>query len=320
MESPTFNENGYCAIGRGEDRCLLTEEIKTLVETVNKLSPINEPRIKGEVSADQLLSFLLRETNCSTEECMICELVRRAKDTPYESTVELIKEIAFKPEGPYDLSAFLDNFLLTRIGFQIQYNYEGVRFGGVLSYDFMVPPTTSIYGSPREVWESYSSLKGTNEEWDRLQFILNTDHRMGYGEHWVALVVSVWEGIIQYYDSYGDPPITGWIQSTRPYPGITDEKGRYISRLWEWIEAVQAEFIQRGIPLRFVYNEYQQQSSTDKVSCGVYSILSLILNANRVSFESANRRKITRADIERVRPSLYKRIHNYVARYPEVFE
>ena len=298
-----------CAIGRPSSKCLLEGELETLASIVEKLGSSHIRRGDGK----KILEVLMRETQCDSEECVICEITTRVEGTPYESIVTRIRELAFKPKGPQDLDALLDNFILMHLGLQVEAGYPGVKFGGVLTYDFMINPVTSVFGYPQTITESYSKTK-----WDKLQFILNMDHRMGVGTHWVALCINTKDGQMEYTDSYGRPPSGGLIQSSRVCPPITDERGRYVSLLVEWINSVQTEFIKIGVMMKFVYNERQHQEVRDKSNCGVYAALAIIASAENQNFFDFNSRHISMNQISSIRERLYKRTPGYRATLPKI--
>lgn len=263
------------------------------------------------MDGEKLLKALMSETACKDEECVVCELLTRVRGTPYESVVARIKELAFKPKGPRELDALLDNFLLIHLGLQIEAAHPECHFGGVLTYDFMIPPYTTVYASPKEVASG-------SKKWKKLMLVLNVDHRMGMGIHWVSLVVDVPAGEIQYNDSYGNPPLSGQIQSSRPYPRITDSQGRFVSLLGEWIREVQVAFVREGTPMRFVYNRTRHQEKQDHSNCGVYAMMALNASAEGISFEKQNARPIPMEVVTAAREKMYKRSAGYKASLPSI--
>jgi len=286
-----------CGVGReGSCLCLLDDELKTLA------------RLYGTKvgTGEAIREALYARTGCKTEECVVCEVLEAVRDTVYESIVKRIQEIAFKAEGPPELDALLDNFLLIRICRQIEANFSGIRFGGVLTYDFMVPPIISLYGTPREVWKDYDARR-----WDQMHFIFNVDHRMGTGQHWTSMVIDIGEREVQYFDSYGIPPFDGLVQGSRPYRGITDGGGRFLSLMREWIDDVRGVFIGKGIPLRFIYNTTVHQGSRDRSNCGPYAAFFLRQRAKRRPFNEINSSPISFVKIQKVRDELYRRTSNY---------
>jgi len=308
------SQESQCSITRLGKSCLLKKEINALVFVLSKISP---GRSIGDtnLTSQKLLKMLLKETNCDSEYCVVQELLDLAVDTPYEAAVLRIKEIAFKPSGPKDIDALLDNFLLIHICMQIESAYSNVQFGGALTYDFMIPPATTKYGDPANVLSSYRQNK-----WKRLQFILNTDHRMGVGVHWTTLTIDVSASQIQYYDPHGNMPMTGLIKSSRICPGTTDDRGMFLSLLIDWIQDVQTIFSKHNMPLVFAFNPIRHQEKGDYRSCGAYTVMSLLLNARNISFDKANSLHITLDEIRKIRSLIYRPVHGYTAEYPETFE
>jgi hypothetical protein len=294
-----------CAVGRPSSQCLLRGELDKLASIAKTFG--------SKVGGKNILTALMMETKCDSEECVICEMLERVRGTPYESIVRRIKELAFKPKGPYELTALLDSFMLVHIGLQIESGYPGLKFGGALSYDFMIPPITSSFGSPKAVVESYHK-----EKWKKLQFLLNIDHRMGTGLHWVALCVNTTDEQIEYTDSYGQPPMGGLIRSSRPYPGITNSSGQYLSLINEWVQDVQTEFIKGGVPMKFVYNHMRHQENRDRSNCGVYAVVALVASAENRSFIRQNSQSISMVEISAVRERLYRRTPGYTAELPSI--
>jgi hypothetical protein len=295
-----------CAIGRPSSQCLLRGELDELASIAKKFGST----VGG---GKKILDVLMKETKCESEECVICEMLAKVKGTPYESIVRRIKELAFKPKGPYELTALLDSFMLVHIGLQIEAGYEGIKFGGALAYDFMIPPIISSFGSPKAVAESHRK-----EKWKKLQFLLNIDHRMGTGLHWVALCINTSDGQIEYTDSYGQPPMGGLIRSSRPYPGITNSSGQYLSLIDEWIRDVQTEFIKGGVPMKFVYNRTRHQEDRDHSNCGVYAVVALVASAENRSFIRQNSQSISMVEISAIRERLYRRTPGYIAELPSI--
>lgn len=304
-----------CGIGReNRELCMLKDELLTLMRVFGVGGGSGSEY--SSMTAKDIMQELFKRVNCSSETCVIERIGDLARDTVYESIVHRIREMAFKVDGPLSTTALLDNFLLIRMCRQIEKNYKGIRFGGVVTYDFMIPPIIGKYGSPRAVYACWEKNK-----WNQLQFILNVDHRMGGGQHWVALIVameggaeakkgtesssSIMTGCIEYFDSYGSPPMSGLVTGSYPYSGITDPKGQFLSRMDEWIEEVRGEFIKRGIGMKYRYNETCHQEGKDKFNCGVYSILFLRARAKRISFVEFNSKRISMTEITEQREKLY---------------
>jgi hypothetical protein len=298
-----------CAIGRPSSRCLLVAELEELAVIAQKFGSTKIARGDG----NRILKALMSETECKDEECVVCEILAIAHGTPYEAVARRIKELAFKPKGPSQLDALLDNFLLIHIGLQIENAYSDSCFGGVLTYDFMIPPMTTTYGSPSTVVEAHSK-----SGWKRLLFILNTDHRMGVGIHWVSLVVDVPAGEIQYTDSYGYPPVSGQMTSSRPHPPVTDSRGHFVSLLGEWIREVQIGFVRKGIPMRFAYNKTRHQERGDYSNCGVYAVVAINASAEGKSFALTNSKPISMETIVSMRERIYRRTNGYGAELPSI--
>ena len=294
-----------CALGRPGIHCLLDAEVQTLVDIYNEKIG-SKKSIPETLSKQAILDVLLTKTGCNSEECVVCKILAAVKGTVYESVVRRIKEVAFKVEGPAELTALLDSFLIIRLCHQLEVNYAKIKFGGVLTVDFMIPPTISIYGDPAEVWKDYSINK-----WDQLQFVFNIDHRMGIGQHWTSMVIDIPGSAIEYFDSYGLPPPDGILVGSRPYRLITDASGRFLSLLRNWINDVRQEFVQHGLPLRFIHNTTRHQADHDQSNCGPYSILFLALRAQKIPFNRINRNAITMEEIVKIRNRLYRRTETY---------
>lgn len=299
-----------CALGRPGLRCLLDAEIQALVDIYNEKVG-SKLKVPLTLDKQQVLDLLEKKTGCTDEECVVCRILEAVRGTVYESVVLRIKEAAFKIEGPEDLTALLDNFLIIRICRQLEVNYPGEKFGGVLTVDFMTQPITSIYGTPREVWNDYSS-----NNWNKFQMVFNIDHRMGVGQHWTSFLIDAKNGTMEYFDSYGAPPPDGILTGSRIYKGITDEKGRFISMLRNWMNDVREEFILHGLPLKFIYNTTCHQAPDDQSNCGPYAILFLALRSKDVSFQRITKEVITTEEIERIRNKLYRRSPDYVPTPP----
>jgi hypothetical protein len=286
--------HGQCALGRPSGRCLRDDEIMTLAN-------IHGVTEKGK-SATQVLSELMHAEGCQSEICLMDALSKKMEGTAYEQIVKRIRMVAMQTPGPEDIDALLDNFLLIRLGKQIEANYKDVKFAGVLTYDFMIPPTTSVYGEPSKVWDSFQK-----DKWKRLQFILNIDHRMGRGIHWVSMIVDAEMKELQYSDSTGLPPLDGLLRSSAVFPGITDERGRYLSLITQWITDVCGIFTARGHPLRLIYNDTKHQLPSDRSGCGTYAVLALMVSAERRPFDKFNSQPISRDQIRGVRQKLFRR-------------
>lgn len=297
-----------CALGRSGNSCLLDEEIHVLADAYNAWLAATagnaEDKASKRMSGPTIMQMLQSKTACASEECVVCKLLEAVRGTVYEPVVLRIKEIAFKAAGPAELTALLDNFLIIRLCRQLEANNEGVRFAGVLTADFMIPPLISRYGQPAAVWTDWRE-KG----WKQLQFVFNIDHRMGGGQHWTALVIDMESREMQYFDSFGAQPPNGLVHASRPYDSITDEKGRFLSLLKRWIEDVAKQAPSK--PLAVVCNTTQHQAVTDRSNCGPYSVLFLALRARRVPFDRINREAITMPVIERMRDRLYRRTPDY---------
>jgi len=293
-----------CALGRPGLRCLLDEEIQTLIEAY-------VGKVDVRKTTDQLLTLLIEKTGCGStnggeEECAVCKVLEAVRGTEYEPLILRIKDMAFKAEGPESLTALLDNFLIIRVCRQLVGNYEGIRFGGVLTIDFMIPPMISPFGDPKLIWKDYSKMK-----WGQFHLVLNIDHRMGTGQHWTALIIDPEAKEIQYFDSYGLPPIDGIVHGSRVYPGITDEQGRFLSLLRNWINDVRRLFVEHGITMKHVYNTTCHQARHDQSNCGPYSLLFLSMRADGKPFSAIEERVITTKEIEEMRGKLYKRSKEY---------
>jgi hypothetical protein len=146
-------------------------ELEELREAINALSA---KKGGGPVIPDgvDLISFLRTSTGCdkkgdvaSMDACVIDKLSQVVKGTPYEVLIQSIRDRAFSPTGPLALTALLDNFLLTRICIQIEdasieakktnTSLPRVKFGGVLTYDFNIPPPTTSWADPENVLSAY---------------------------------------------------------------------------------------------------------------------------------------------------------------------
>ncbi|MFA5091125.1 MAG: Ulp1 family isopeptidase [Candidatus Paceibacterota bacterium] len=134
---------------------------------------------------------------------------------------------------------------------------------------------------------------------------------MGTGQHWTALIVDAEAKEIQYFDSYGMPPTDGILSGSRPYPGIADEQGRFLSLLRNWINDVRLLFVEHGIAMKFVYNTTCHQARRDQSNCGPYSLLFLALRSKGMSFSSITKEVITTKEIEELRGKMYKRVKDY---------
>lgn len=302
-----------CAIGRdGDGECLLLSELKLLAGVINAL-----PGSSGGARVDEkaLRAMLFTKTACSTEQCVVDAIEKKVVGTPYEASLEKIRLIAFRADGPKDLSALLDSFLLIRMCVQIAANHPRVNFGGILTCDFMIPPITSKFGTPSAVVASWKE-----RAWDQLHFVLNLDHRMGAGQHWLAVCVDIprdtEKGSVEYFDSYGMPPSSGLIQGSRPWPQLTDSSGRFLSRVDEWLIEVRKAFQAAGVGLQLKINETDHQSAKDFSNCGVYATYYLLSRAQRIPFETINSRAISTAEITKQRDALYHRTDEYEPSLP----
>lgn len=300
-----------CALGRPGVKCLLDAEIQTLVDIYNSKIGSKKP-VPDTLDRQKVLDVLESKTGCVTEECAVYKILEAVRGTMYEPVVLRIRDMAFKVDGPGELTALLDSFLIIRLCRQIEGNYKGVKFGGVLTIDFMNSPPISEYGDPMGVWRDYRENK-----WRQLQFIFNIDHRMGTGQHWTALVVDMDAKQVQYFDSYGQTPPDGILVGSRVYKGITDEQGRFLSMLNTWINDVRAVFISHGIALGFDYNTKCHQAPRDQSNCGPYAIVFLALRAKGVALDAVKKNLITTAEITAVRDRLYRRTSNYHPVPPE---
>jgi len=280
--------------------------------------------LKDPSDLPSLRKALFDYTGCSNEECVVEKAIEKAKGTRLEPALMRLKDIAFKPAGPKELDALLDNFLLIRMGMQIEANIgeqspQGpIRFGGVMTFDFMIPPKVYEFFSPSSVYEDWSQRR-----WHQLHLILNLDHRMGKGQHWTAMCIEI-DGTgrrgsaaqpsrasIEYFDSYGRPPPSGMIRGSRPWPEITTKDGLFLSRLDEWTTEVRADFIQHGISAQRLINTTRHQAFGDTANCGVYSTLFLIARAKGVSFSDFNSHPIPTEEIVAQRDRLYRRTEGY---------
>lgn len=301
-------DNESCGIGReARLHCLLDNELLVLAEVASSKLDVESEGITPKAIRNMLFS----KTKCESDECMICKLLKLVKNTAYEPLVHRIKEIAFKAKGPGELNALLDNFLLIRMGKQMEANYTGIKFGGVLTYDFMIPPLLSRYGSPQLLVADWK-----RDQWEQFHMILNVDHRMGMGQHWVAMVISIPDNTIEYVDSYGQPPMSGLVHGSKVYPGITDKEGMFLSRLDEWIEEVRIGFISKGVAMKSVYGTMLHQERQDLSNCGVYATLYLKARAKRIPFDEFNSRPISMVQIRKQRSRLYTPTHDYQAIAP----
>lgn len=300
-------ESGECAIGRDESSSCLRKDEERVVKTIAKEMKL----IDGGIDMRKSLGDVLDKSDFKDVKSLLDFILRQSIGTPMEKEVLRIREMAFKPDGPADNNVMMDSFLLIRLGMQLQENFGHIEFGGVLTYDFMINPTTSLYGDPKEVYKSQVEKK-----WTKLQFILNTDHRMGVGRHWVAMVVNMTEHQIQYADSFGDPPLSGLLKSDRRYTGVTDSEGHFLTFLRDWMSEVKCDFISHGVPMSTVYTDLSVQSTKDEINCGVYAILTLVLNAKGVEFKVANSQHVTTSKIREVRGLLFEKIPNYKPTHP----
>lgn len=329
---------GRDAVARLGSSCLRESELKLIgtvlgvVKSVRPPSDASNPRL--DLTA--LRGALLGRTGCSDEVCVIDAAIESAKGTRLEALLERIRAVAFKAQGPRELDALLDNFLITRMCLQVEANATmRITFGGVLTYDFMIPPPTTPLFSPAAVYQSWAS-----SGWRQMHLVLNLDHRMGEGQHWTAICIEVapapspaaavdrgvtrdsatddgdatpaaGDGSIEYFDSYGIAPPNGLIRGSRPWRGITTSDGRFLSRLDEWIGDVRRDFIAHGIPMRRRVNTMQHQESADAASCGVYATYFLYRRSTGVSFDEFNSRAIPMREITAQRDRLYLRTDGY---------
>jgi hypothetical protein len=224
------------------------------------------------------------------------------RDTRLAVILERLRIAAFKVEGPASMHALLDNFLLLRLGMQIESNFPGIRFGGVLTCDFMSHPPISPFSSPSSVFTSQQ-----REGWRQLHFVINIDHRMGEGQHWTAICVESngREGSVEYVDSFGDPPTEGRVKGSRAWVGITDEHGTFESRMGSWLGEVCEAYKRGGVMMRRFVNGTQYQATRDARNCGVYAALYLLARANDIPPEEFVSAKIGTEQIERQRAKLY---------------
>lgn len=301
-----------CALGRSGKTCLLEGEIEQLVTIYNsKIAKDGDKIDTKRITKTDILDLLERKVKCSDEACTVGKILAGVRGTPYESTVMRIRDIAFQASGPYDLDALLDNFLIIRICRQMESNYSGVKFAGVVTADFMMPPPTTMFGDAKEVWKDYAEHK-----WKQLHFVLNTDHRMGEGIHWTSFIIDAENGEIQYFDSYGLPPFDGKLRGTTVVKGLTDASGTFTSLMRNWINDVRTEFIKHGHPMKFVQNMTRHQAPGDMSNCGPYAVLFLSLRAKGKSFGEITGRQITTEEITKLRSYLYHRDKDYQPSLP----
>jgi len=292
-----------CGLGRGgKKKCLFDAELKLIIEAFNQLLA-GKGRNPIPSSTTNPLKQLIEHTQCDDEKCVVDTLLEVSKGTEFEPLLYRIRELAFKIDGPSELDALLDNFILHRIARQICYNMSNkpnkpiCKFAGVLTYDFNIPPATTQWASPNMIVQSCVS-----EKWNQMQFIFNTDHRMGGGIHWTALTIDTSIHEINYFDSYGNLPLSGWIEGTktRKYPD-----GLFPSLMLEWINTVIIEFTKISMDLQFTYNETCHQEDTDYSNCGPYCLLYLYWRANGCCPTHINAKPIHQDQITSMRSKLY---------------
>jgi len=294
-----------CALDRrGRNSCLLKGELSTLAKIYNTATG-------GKLSGGDLLAILERATDCKEEECVVCAVLEVARGTPYEAVVARIRDMAFKAEGPKSMTALLDSFLIIRLCRQIEQLGEGVKFGGLLTVDFMLDPPLSVFANPEVLLRDYKK-----DKWNQFQLMFNVDHRMGTGLHWTAVVVDTASREIEYFDSFGRAPPDGRIQGSRSYRGLTDDHGFFETSMHKWLNSVRLAFIKNDIEMRFKYNTTPHQSSFDFSNCGPYSLHFLRLRASGKSFDEINATPISSVAMEKERKLLYEPTDGYVPVLP----
>jgi hypothetical protein len=230
----------------------------------------------------------------------------------------------------------LDSFIITRIGVQLEMNYEGVEFGGVLTNDFMMSPPIGRYSDPMviakrmvgQLNEPQSTLTGTHDfittgptgPLRQLQFILNTDHRLGEGIHWVAICISMPDHkfdppqthpMVEYIDSFGDPPANGMVIGSVSR-SITDGDGNFRSELGTWLRRVTDALSEKSkLPASLFINKVHYQDEDDYSNCGVYAVMYLRARAIGVMPDNFTEARITREQIERERRNQYLPVKVY---------
>lgn len=295
-----------CGLGRGGGSCLLREELSIMLNVLG---------FPGQTDA---IAFLRQKTGCVDEKCVVDRVLKAAKGTSYEMVIEKIRDIAFKVDGPEGANALLDTCVLIRLARQLEANHAGIRFGGLMTIDFMTPPAFKPYGDPHAVIEDFEKNR-----WKQMHFIFNLDHRMGRGTHWTALVIDVEKGELQYFDSAGRPPPDGRCHGSTIEPGWTDREGYFQAYLGRWMTDVRDHFSSTfssrdGRRMRVVYNATQHQFASDESNCGVYSILFLTLRTAGESMEAINRARITKKVIEKMRSILYQPTSSYRPIMPDI--
>ena len=117
----------------------------------------------------------------------------------------------------------------------------------------------------------------------RLHYLINTDHSAGPGEHWVC----VWcdgRGHVEYFDSFGLPPVFASIQN----------------------------FIDRNRSGRFKYNKRLLQSLTSS-ACGLYVLYYVLMKSRGATLSRVQqmfRRNNLWGNDRRVRSLVFQLIHN----------
>jgi len=306
--------DSICGLGRAEkNKCLFKSEIKILAEAFNAI--IKNKSDKLDPNGDDLFDRIMQQTKCTDEMCVVDRMLKLAKGTEFESLIYRIRELAFKLEGPGDLAALLDSFILFRVGRQIAYNTKPpgrIVFGGVLTYDFNTPPATSTWAHPEAIVRSW-----LEDKWGQMHFIFNTDHRAGEGVHWTALAISPESGTIEYFDSYGELPRSGFVKGT-PTSALPD--GMFLSLMQEWINAVILAFGKINKHIKFTYNETTHQEDSDRSNCGPYCLLYLVWRAKKHTLDEINKSPISQEMITSMREKLYIPASDYDFPIPKNIE
>lgn len=181
------------------------------------------------------------KTDCDSESCIYSNILVQKKIN--KNTIEQELKTRFKPQGPFDNDAWLDNIHIDSVLRQLMETYK---------HFYAIPFQMIDFKEKGTELATINLLKKINEGYTKIAVVLNTDVSDGKGKHWFAMFMDFAHDTysLEFFNSSGNLPV---------------------HQIRTWQIETKKMFERKGFPTKCIIvspNEIQKSDS----ECGVFSL------------------------------------------------
>lgn len=271
---PTTGPITECALGIKGSLCVTKNTIQDIKKSLKNDNTITD---------DEVLSQKKQETGCTTNLCAVKKTITEGGIKNKEDALSV-----FKPEGPSNSTALLNNKNIDDVLKKLTFQYPDLYHMGFQMIDFAGEPDGDgwrMVGSQKITPTALGLIDMVKDVLDKgfkmFCVVLNTDKRTGGGIHWFCIFCDfrTSPGSLEYFNSSGNRPMR---------------------QVQEWLIKTEDEINKSG-KYKVTCTDHKTSGLVHQIDseteCGLYSLYYIWSRINNTPQQEFQRHRVADADM-----------------------